>query len=1194
MKMKIKRFTALFLSIILTLSLLVVVSASTVFIYDDMGRLTEIHRANGDRTIFTYDQAGNMIHVSVITVNAVEIHTAQDLNNIRNNPSGNFRLMNDIDMTGINWVPIGTRNAPFTGVLDGDGFVISNLTINLPSQNYVGLFGFNSGTIMALGLSDVNIIGLNNIGAIAGNNTANIMDSYVSGEVRGNNNVGGVVGQNSGGILKSYSTSNAHGNNNIGGFVGLGAGGNIDQCYAAGNVHGNSNVGGFAGELTGNNSVIINAFATGRVLGSSNTAGFVGNIASGRIENSYSVSNNANGFRGNTGGTIVSSYFDREIIGTAITSSEARTTAQMMSRNNFINWDFDNIWYIDEGISYPTLRALTGPTSGNPHINEDIAWLTFDRIRGENEFENSIRTNLNLPTLSLNNALITWESNEPTVISGAGIVSRPSYGENAVTVTLTATFRHAFETGQRVFTLTVEPQDPRDAQQPTINSQPSDVTVVTDQAAMLSVNASVSVGQLSYQWYEHTPYGDILLNGETASTINAPTNAAGARIYYVVITNTDTSATRHETASVISNNATVTVNPRDAGQPVIIGNPASVTVFINGAATLSVNATVTVGQLSYQWYEYVSGVSTLLDGETGSTFNAPTNAAGARIYYVVVTNTDATATGTGTATATSNRATVTVNPRNAAMPTIISHPANVTIFTDAAATLSVNASVSLGQLSYQWYEFVSGASILLDGETASTFNSQTNIAGARTYYVVITNADTTATGAETAAATSNRATVTVNARQNAAAPVITGYSNDFVIPVGGTAVLAVTAGVSRGVLTYQWYERIENDDIPILGANQPAFSAPTNIISQRNYFVVVTNTDTLASGLQTATTIGDIITVNVSADSLFHNVAFNVDGVHRFANRTVGYDNTENLLVSVTNSGLNNALGLSVIISGGDVDAFNITPLGQTSLIVNGATSFTLSPNMGLLPNDYMAIVSVVGDNNILVSFVAIFTVIDDTPTQHTITVTSGANGRISPYGSVAVTVGINQAFVIIPNSGYFVSDVLIDGVSIGAVTSHTFVNVTADHSIHATFAANNNNAGGGGSSSTSRATILRPATTQPRDENDERGIIVNGQTITTQADEDGVFRFVFTDITSTVYGEVEIVLIESDDEVFVYIPISLLGTNDLIVKGINAQQLSMGSIRLPNRTVANLGQRYGDTLTLSLNQGSGFVLRFE
>jgi choice-of-anchor C domain-containing protein len=71
-----------------------------------------------------------------------------------------------------------------------------------------------------------------------------------------------------------------------------------------------------------------------------------------------------------------------------------------------------------------------------------------------------------------------------------------------------------------------------------------------------------------------------------------------------------------------------------------------------------------------------------------------------------------------------------------------------------------------------------------------------------------------------------------------------------------------------------------------------------------------------------------------------------------------------------------------------------------------------------------------------------------------TISSSAGANGSISPSGSVVVNSGASQTFAITANSGYHVSDVVVDGSSVGAVATYAFSNVLANHTISASFAA--------------------------------------------------------------------------------------------------------------------------------------------
>lgn len=77
-----------------------------------------------------------------------------------------------------------------------------------------------------------------------------------------------------------------------------------------------------------------------------------------------------------------------------------------------------------------------------------------------------------------------------------------------------------------------------------------------------------------------------------------------------------------------------------------------------------------------------------------------------------------------------------------------------------------------------------------------------------------------------------------------------------------------------------------------------------------------------------------------------------------------------------------------------------------------------------------------------------------------TIEASAGENGSISPSGSVAVVKDTDQTFTITPNSGYHIADVKVDGVSVGAVDTYTFHDVTANHTISATF--DRSSSGGG------------------------------------------------------------------------------------------------------------------------------------
>ena len=143
------------------------------------------------------------------------IKTAQDLDNIRNNLSGKYILMNDIDLSSYsNWDPIGEidphtgAGTGFTGILDGNGHVVKNLTITSSSKDSVGLFGLIGdpsgnikGEVKNLGIENVDInINTNKdgvgiaAGALAGASCCEISNCYSTGNIK---------------IINSSSTNNA-------------------------------------------------------------------------------------------------------------------------------------------------------------------------------------------------------------------------------------------------------------------------------------------------------------------------------------------------------------------------------------------------------------------------------------------------------------------------------------------------------------------------------------------------------------------------------------------------------------------------------------------------------------------------------------------------------------------------------------------------------------------------------------------------------------------------------------------------------------------------------------------------------------------------------------------------------------------------------------------------------------------------
>lgn len=141
----------------------------------------------------------------------------------------------------------------------------------------------------------------------------------------------------------------------------------------------------------------------------------------------------------------------------------------------------------------------------------------------------------------------------------------------------------------------------------------------------------------------------------------------------------------------------------------------------------------------------------------------------------------------------------------------------------------------------------------------------------------------------------------------------------------------------------------------------------------------------------------------------------------------------------------------------------SISPSGEVHVNQGGSVTFTITPDSSykiadvLVDNVSVGAVSSYTFENVTCDH-TISAVFQSTGgstgvTRYTITASAGAGGAISPSGSVQVRRGSDQTFSIEPDEGYEISDVLVDGKSVGAVSSYTFETVRASHTIEAVFA---------------------------------------------------------------------------------------------------------------------------------------------
>lgn len=159
--------------------------------------------------------------------------------------------------------------------------------------------------------------------------------------------------------------------------------------------------------------------------------------------------------------------------------------------------------------------------------------------------------------------------------------------------------------------------------------------------------------------------------------------------------------------------------------------------------------------------------------------------------------------------------------------------------------------------------------------------------------------------------------------------------------------------------------------------------------------------------------------------------------------------------VSITNIVYTVNYVVKHIINVSTSDGGTISESGDIEVEDGNSKTFTFTPNTGYKIDDVVvdgvsvgAVTSytfnnVTSNHTISVSF-AIMT--------YTISASVGNGGSISPSGSISVNYGSSRTFTISANSGYKIDNVIVDGVSVGSVGSHTFSNVTENHTISATF----------------------------------------------------------------------------------------------------------------------------------------------
>src|SRR5690625_2441516 len=224
---------------------------------DGEGNLTEEYRKNriaaaSIENMDSNDFAGGNGEVD----DPYLIETPQQLDNIRHNLFAHYKLIKDIDLNvapyneNEGWEPI-KLGIGFNGSLDGNGHTISNLMINRPDENNVGLFGVvRHADITDIKIENFNVKGNDHVGSLIGLQQGGSASEIVAnGEVVGKQFVGGLIGDSN---YQSWFRTISYnemsiivkGTNYVGGLIGRSRNNTISNNYVRGEIEGEERIGG--------------------------------------------------------------------------------------------------------------------------------------------------------------------------------------------------------------------------------------------------------------------------------------------------------------------------------------------------------------------------------------------------------------------------------------------------------------------------------------------------------------------------------------------------------------------------------------------------------------------------------------------------------------------------------------------------------------------------------------------------------------------------------------------------------------------------------------------------------------------------------------------------------------------------------------------------------------------------------------
>ena len=217
--------------------------------------------------------------------NPYQIENVEHLNEINDNLSANYILMNDLNLKE----PIrsiGNSEKSFSGKFEGNHKTVYNISLLKNDESHNGFFSYSNGTITNLTLSNISANSEKDQGGLVGLNQGYLQNCHVKNVILTGESSGGLAASNQGTIINCSSAGDI--NANFGGGLVSTNSGTITDSHSSCLVIGRTAAGGLVGSNYGR---IQNCNAAGDVFSYFYAGGLVGIDNSKNIENSYSTGN---------------------------------------------------------------------------------------------------------------------------------------------------------------------------------------------------------------------------------------------------------------------------------------------------------------------------------------------------------------------------------------------------------------------------------------------------------------------------------------------------------------------------------------------------------------------------------------------------------------------------------------------------------------------------------------------------------------------------------------------------------------------------------------------------------------------------------------------------------------------------------------------------------------------------------------